>query len=85
MIIISYFFPDKITEQSATKQVWLARKKIYFFIVFSNEFSDDLCTLSKIVEIEYGMLEHAIRLNILCTCPGVSVRMYTEEVAHDFN
>ena len=40
---------------SAAKRVWLARKKVYFFAVFANEFSDDLSPLSKVVDIEYGM------------------------------
>ena len=40
---------------AAAKRVWLARKKVYFFAVFANEFSDDLSPLSKVVDIEYGM------------------------------
>ena len=52
----SFLVPsDKQTDEAATKQVWLAKKKVYFFAVFSNEFSDDLSPLSKIVDIEYGM------------------------------
>ena len=42
-------------DETVLKQIWLARKKVYFFTVFSNEFSDDLSLLSKVVDIEYGM------------------------------
>ena len=42
-------------DEAVLKQIWLARKKVYFFTVFSNEFSDDLSLLSKVVDIEYGM------------------------------
>ena len=42
-------------DKAVLKQIWLARKKVYFFTVFSNEFSDDLSPLSKVVDIEYGM------------------------------
>ena len=46
--------PDADTA-AASKRVWLARKKVYFFTVFANEFCDDLSPLSKVVDIEYGM------------------------------
>ena len=42
-------------EAAVSKRIWLARKKVYFFAVFSNEFADDLSPLSKVVDIEYGM------------------------------
>ena len=45
-------------DAAASKRIWLARKKVYFFIVFSNEFADDLSPLSKVVDIEYGMNRH---------------------------
>ena len=45
--------PDLGTDEAASKKVWLARKKIYFFVVFTNEFSNDLSPLSKVVDIEY--------------------------------
>ena len=37
-----------------SKQLWLAKKKVYFFIVWANENSDELCLLAKIVDVEYG-------------------------------
>lgn len=49
-------FVEAGDEAAASKRVWLARKKIYFFTVFSNEFADDLSPLSKVVDIEYGMV-----------------------------
>lgn len=42
-------------DEPTSKQIWLARKKVYFFAVFSHEFGDDLLPLSKVVDIEHGM------------------------------
>lgn len=56
------YFVGAGDEAAASKRVWLAKKKIYFFTVFSNEFADDLSPLSKVVDIEYSMDHHMLAL-----------------------
>lgn len=57
-LISNWVSGHEAVSEVAAKQVWLARKKIYFFAVFSNEFGDDLSPLYKLVDVEYGMGQH---------------------------
>jgi predicted acetyltransferase len=54
IVIVIDFLVQGAGDAAASKRIWLARKKVYFFAVFSNEFTDDLSPLSKVVDIEYG-------------------------------
>lgn len=38
------------------KRLWLARKKVYFFTVWSVEHEDELCALARLVQLEYDTL-----------------------------